>query len=115
MTLDSVFFLSFSLFILWFNRWLVGREIEAAKASFRQDALNSALEVAKEREALAERAREAMRDELNAMKQQKDNRRSIEAGALPFYASTDREQAQIEKVMNDRGEAYFDEVAGLGR
>lgn len=113
--IETAVFFTLCGFTLWFSRWLTGKEIELAKATFRQDALNSALEVAKEREALAEAAKEALRDELDSLKRQKDNRRSIEANALPFFANTDREQAQIEKVMNDKGEEYFDEVAGLGR
>lgn len=119
MNIEAVLFLSSLGFVLWFNRWIVGREIEAAKATFRQDALASALEVAKEREALAVRLREAADERYDALAKQRENRNSIEANALPFFTSTDREQAQIEKLMTDKGEdflsRYQDEVPGLGR
>lgn len=119
MGLESILFLSTCVLILWFNRWLVGKEIDLAKASFRQDALASALEVSKEREALADRLREAADERYDALAKQRENRQSIEANALPFFTSTDKEQAQIEKLMTDKGEdflsRYQDEVPGLGR
>lgn len=121
MTIESGVFLCLLALTLVLNRWLNGKEIEAAKATFRQDALNSALEVAKEREALAELAKDAAQAELDALKRQKDNRSAIERNALPFFTTTDKEQAQMDKMMHDKGEeflagqAYSDEVPGLGR
>lgn len=115
MTFDTAFYLVLCALTLWLNRWLNAKEIESAKAVFRQDALSSALEIAKEREALAVLARERAEAELEVARTQADNRRNIERNALPFYANSEREMAQIERVMNDKGEDYHDEVAGLGR
>ena len=115
MDLNIVFFVSIALFTIWFSRWLTDQRVAAIKAEFRSEALQANLEVLRDREALTEKANVALRQELEKREKQTAARDRIEAGALPFYTSTDKEQAQMDKVMHDKGEDFFDEVPGLGR